>query len=282
MPIIQQATIEDRKRLLELFPLANLRQEWPTIKGLKEEICYSVAADATQPQIDKVTKFINENLSCCKQHVYIFSRDASATLPTTVPHGEKILEEPGVRSLYAIRVSYNIVLRDPLEDGVLEFLWPVRIELTPQYFIARFVVLEKNPSSYFDRPVYVGGKTVDEKAVLSEITASGLLSPADLNKGIKKLWADGLIDSTRTKYKTSISTASEAMDEERGIKEFNPELYAAVQAAPLYTTVFQIPEDKSSVCTFSTDPSNGIIGFTRYSEKKGDTDIVIEQILTNN
>jgi len=57
----------------------------------------------------------------------------------------------------------------------------------------RFVVLQKNASSYFDRPTYVAGKNLDEKSILNGIIAG--LTPADINKGIKKLWSDGIIDS---------------------------------------------------------------------------------------
>jgi hypothetical protein len=114
------------------------------------------------------------------------------------------------------------------------------------------------------------------------VLKSGPLAPADLHKGIKKLWSDGFMDSSRAKYKTPISTAQETMDEERGIKEYNPDLYGILQQSPLFTTLFQIPEDKGTVTSFSADPSNGLIGFSRYSEKVGDTDYVIEQILANN
>lgn len=281
MGILQDASVEDRKRLLDLFPVSNLRHEWPS-KGLKEEVCYAAAADASDAQITRLAAFVDDNLSCCKQHVYVFSHNGDAAPPDAILDGEKVLDAAGAHALYLIRARYNIVLRDPLEETTLEFLWPVRIELTPQYFIVRFVVLEKNPSSYFDRPVYVGGKTVDEKAVIADITASAPIRAADLNKGIKKLWNDGFIDSFKTRFKKTISTASEAMDEEKGIKEYNPELYSILQEAPLYTTVFQIPEDKSTIGTFSADPSHGIIGFTHYTEKKGDADVVIQHILENN
>jgi hypothetical protein len=282
MPILQTASIEDRKRLLELFPVSVLRHSFKS-KGTKEEICYAAAADSSPDQIEKFASFVDENLSCCKQHVYVFTRnDGAITFPASIVGGEKILEIAGVRALYVTCTKYQIVLRDPLEETTLDFLWPVRIELNLDYVIVRFVVLEKNPSSYFDRPVYVGGKTIGEKNILSDIQASLTLTPADLNKGIKKLWADGFIDSSRTKFKKTKSTASEIMDEERGIKQNNPELYSILQEAPLFTTLFQVPEDQSTVSEFSTDPSKGIIGFSSYSEKKEDTDIVIEKIISNN
>ena len=110
---------------------------------------------------------------------------------------------------------------------------------------------------------------------------AGGLTPADLNKGIKKLWADGYIESIRSRFKKQYSTSSETMDEERGIKEHYPDLYAIMQEAPLYTTLFEVNDEENSVGIFSADPSHGIMGFTSYSER-GDTDAIIEKIISNN
>jgi hypothetical protein len=59
--------IQDRKRLLELFPISNLRETWPSLKGTKEEICFTIAEERNHEQ---TIRFVDENLSCCKQHVY--------------------------------------------------------------------------------------------------------------------------------------------------------------------------------------------------------------------
>jgi len=124
---------------------------------------------------------------------------------------------------------------------------------------------------------------VDEDTVLLELLKPGTLAATDLHKGVKKLWDDGFMDSPKAKYKKAISIASEAMDEEKGIKEYNPDLYEILQEAPLFNTLFQIPENKGcTVSVFSVDPSKGILRFPRYSEKKGDTDFVIAEILGNN
>jgi len=49
--------------------------------------------------------------------------------------GEKVLDgvvHAGVsHALYMSRVTYDIVLRDPLEETTLDFLWPIKIELRP-------------------------------------------------------------------------------------------------------------------------------------------------------
>ncbi len=282
MSILKDATVDDRKRLLELFPAKNLRSTFQP-KGTKEEICFAAASDQSDGQIQRVAKFVDDHFSCCKQHVYVFSGDQNVALPDAIADGEKVLDGPlrdgSVHALYMSRVRYEVVLRDPLEETTLDFLWPIKIESRPPYLAVRFVVLEKNASSYFDRPTYVAGKSLNEKLILNGIVAG--LNSADINKGIKKLWSDGVIDSTRGLFKKAHSTTEEIMDEEMGIKANNPDLYAIMQEAPLYTTLFEVTDENNSVHEFSTDPSRGIVGFSSYSEQ-GDTDGILQQIIANN
>jgi hypothetical protein len=280
--ILEQASVADRKRLLELFPVKSLRQTFQS-KGAKDEICSAAAADPQPPQIKKVAEFVDSHFACCKQHIYVFVGDENTMLPDAVMVGEKVLDgvvHAGVaHALYMSRVTYDIVLRDPLEETTLDFLWPIKIELRQPYLIVRFVVLQKNASSYFDRPTYVAGKNLDEKSILNGIIAG--LAPADINKGIKKLWSDGIIDSTRGLFKKPHSTTEEIMDEEMGIKANNPDLYAIMQESPLYTSLFEVADAENSIREFSTDPSRGLIGFSSYSEQ-GDADGIVEQIISNN
>ena len=84
---------------------------------------------------------------------------------------------------------------------------------------------------------------------------------------------------------TRRTVAAEIMDEDRGIREFNPELYEVIVDAPMYTTRFVISpsqEHPLSVSLFLTDPSNGYIVFPRYSDIAGDTDYVLRRILESN
>jgi hypothetical protein len=56
MPILAQSSIDDRKRLLELFPVSTLRHSFQA-EGTKEEICYAAGADNAGPQIQRVVEF---------------------------------------------------------------------------------------------------------------------------------------------------------------------------------------------------------------------------------
>ncbi len=280
MPIFHDASVQDIKRLLELFPISRLKQAWPDIKGTKDEICYAIADGR---DTDAISDFIDKNLSGCKQHVYVFSRPTDLTeLPDSIGDGERILNKDDLRALFLIRVRYNVLLRDPLEEAYIEFLWPVRLDITDNNVVVRFVVLQKNMGAYFDRSHYVAGRTSEEEDVIAAIAKKYDLSVADLHKGIKKLWDEGFMDSPRAQYKKPISTASEAMDEEKGIREHNPELYETLCESPLFRTMFVISPGHGGTEVFFVDPSKGYLVFPRYSDETGDTDFVISEILRRN
>ncbi len=128
----------------------------------------------------------------------------------------------------------------------------------------------------------MGNRSIEEKTILDEIVKLDV-QPTDLHKGIKKMWEDGFMDSPRAKYKKPISMASEAMDEERGIREYNPQLYETLMESVLYTTAFVIPEEQGcGVSALITNPSVGYLAFPRYSEKRDGTDFVIGKVLEHN
>src|SRR5581483_889270 len=238
---LSNASGQDLKRLLELFSVANLRAEWPDIKGTKEEICFTVAESK---DYERISTFVQGHLNCCKQHVYAFTLPGSAALPEMVQGHGPVLNH-GSRSLFVLRVRYDIVLRDPLEETTIEFLWPMQLEITEDktHALLRLVVLEKGVTQYFDRPCYVPSRSIEEKDVLSQIDswASGRV---DLHKGIKTLWGNGFMDSSFAKLKKALSMASEIMDEELGIREHNPELYGQVADNTLLSALFALSEDK--------------------------------------
>jgi hypothetical protein len=279
MTILNDVTAPQLGRLLELFPIANLRDRWPALKGSKDQLCGLIAKTGDHAAI---SKFIDENLSCCKQHVYIFShgKDLKA-LPDSVAAGERIVST-AKSGLYVIRAQYRVYLSDPLEEITLDFLWPLRLELRPEHLIARFVVLEKSLASHFNRPYHLGGKTVDEDDVLRDLNKGGILARTDLHNGIKKLWADGFMDCFKAKYRKPKSVASEEMDEAKGIREHNPDLYKILRKSTLLSTLFEVEDKKSTVSVISADPLDGFLGFPRYTEKKGDTNEVIGQIIESN
>jgi hypothetical protein len=274
--------------LLGLFPLKTLKSRWPKAKGSKDAISGNLS---NKQNTDEIVAFVDEYLACCKQHVYVFSRDRKIEKPPKIgsPEGEKALEtgEDKVRSaLYLFWCEYTVVLGDPMERRKIKFLWPVRLELAKETVIFRFVVLEKNIASHFEgRTYYTAQKAIDEETVLEAFFDAwgGPLNSTDLNKGIKELWKTGNIDCTRTQYKRPLSTVTETMDEARGIRQYNKELYETLATSPLFNSQFVVTSKEfSTVSAFSIDPSKGRVAFPRYTEESGDTDHVIREILKHN
>jgi hypothetical protein len=279
MPIISDATTEERQRLLGLFPIAQIRENWPDLKGrTKEELCLSIAQ---ANEVPKVSSFIDGAFSCCKQHVYIFDAAKDFVPPASIINGEQVVSARD-HALYIARVQYSIVLRDPLEETTIDFLWPVRIYWDDHHIRIRFVVLEKNLSTYFDRPSYTGERTLSEDDILGSIETEKL-TKTDLHKGIKAIWAEEFMDTPYAKYKKAKSLASEKMDAGYGIRQDNPEVYEAMQDTPLFNTLYIIdPDQGCSIGAFVVDCSNGFVSFPQYSGRERGADFVIQKILTNN
>lgn len=277
MPPLDKTSTLDRKRLLELFPVTIIRNTWSEIKGSKSDICSSVA-ESRKPE--DLLKFVAQNLSVCKQHVFVFDRTDKTTLPKGLlgAEGHFPNAETGI---YIIRTTFTTLLRDPAEETTIDFLWPVALQLSGKYLVLRLVSLEKNLSSYFERPCYVAGRSIEERDVLKEM--SGLTGGiTDVHKGIKKLWQEAAIDSPRAKFKKPKSMASEAMDEELGIREHNPELYEVLAESVLLNALFTVSdEEKMGVSHFSLNFTEGYLAFPSYSAEGG-TDNVIAAILERN
>jgi len=192
MGTFDTASVQDHKRLLELFPIVDLRHSWPELKGTKEEIC-QLAAETKD--LGRIGEFVDEYFGCCKQHVYVFRKPGEITAPSATLGGEPPARVVGdMRALYVLRTTYEVVLREPLEETSIDFLWPIRLEISPDgpYIALQFVVLEKTVSAYFDRPCYVPDRNVEEKGIVKEVQQWAAERPtcirASRNCGKISLW----------------------------------------------------------------------------------------------
>jgi len=278
--ILKRSSVDLRQRLLELFPATSLRKTFVS-KGTKEKVSRTAASFSDTKQLNAVADFIDKNVPFCKQHVYVFSHDGDAVLPQSITNGE-IVKSDGDHALYLARIEYTVVQLDPLKYSSIDFLWPLRIELHQNYLLVRFVVLEKSIASYFEKDVVVRGKSLSEETIMGGLLVDGTISRADLNKGFKALWHRDRIDATRIRYKEPEATVTRAMDEEKGLKQTNPGKYEELRRFPLHQSVF-IPNDGfTEVGSFTADPTDGFIGFTRYFKEGVNGDELIRQILENN
>src|SRR6185437_837975 len=151
--ILHDAAKQDLKRLLGTFPVAALKEGWSTVKGTKEEICF---ASAEERDLDKIVSFMSKNIGRCKQHVYVLAPPSAEGIDpeNAIPDAEIVSTDEDGRSIYVTRAVFSVFLKDPPEESVVEFLWPIRFENFQDYFVLSMVVLERNPCVYYDRDCF--------------------------------------------------------------------------------------------------------------------------------
>lgn len=281
MSLLADASNQQVKRLLDSFPVTSLKNAWPSVRGNKEEVCFAAAEER---DISRLVAFMEKNIGQCRTHVYVLTPPEDAGNPLgAVPDAEILSSSDGGRTIALLKASFTVYLRDPIEETVVDFLWPIRMEHLHGHLVVSFVVLERNPCVYYEeRDCYQLARTLDERGVIGRLEAMGY-KRADLHAGIKGLWAENLIDSFKTKYRKPTSTATEHMDEELGIKQHNPELYEILQTATLFGTSFQVdPQWQCGIEVFIADPTVGYLAFPRYPDGTGDSDEVVRRVLEAN
>jgi len=86
MPLLQDASVEQFRRLLEFFPSSALKAEWPGLKGEKKDTVCELAAK--KKDVERIKKFVMQNFAHCRQHVSLLQKpeklpDLTVVFPTT-------------------------------------------------------------------------------------------------------------------------------------------------------------------------------------------------------
>lgn len=108
-----------------------------------------------------------------------------------------------------------------------------------------------------------------------EATSAVTSVPLDVNRGIKYIWDNDIIDSPRVRAKKPRSTSQETMDAGLYLKREEPQRYAELIQDPLLKAIFycmQRPEELGR--KFVCDATNGRFSFTSYSQP-----LVIENVI---
>lgn len=277
MSFLGDASEDERERLLGLFPVANLRASFGA--GSKEDICVREAATATRAQISAVERFVAHHVGCCRQHVYVFDTAGRARLPGGIIDGARIASSSGSWGCYLVRATFTVTILEPLSQDTMTLLWPIKIDIHDGFFVVRFVILEKDVAALFGDNARITGKSLTEEDILARI--AGGFGPCDFNTGVKELWRTDFHDCIQIKFKKAHSMSSEAMDERKGIKQHYPAVYSQIRNDPIYASSFKILDPTIALEGYFANPSNGMLGFPKYSPL-GATDAVIRKILENN
>jgi hypothetical protein len=281
MPLLQAASNEQLRRLLEFFPASALKAEWPGLKGQKKpDLCEHIAKSK---DIDRIKSFVIANFAHCRQHTLLLQKSESkADLTAAFPPAELLATPQSGIQYWMASVPYVVYLLKPMEEVNIDVLWPIRVEFRDEIIIVRSVVLEREPANYSNRPLIKATREIDEKNLIHGLDSLGF-KPLDINKGVKALWTSKHMDAFRTSFKKAKSTSTEVMDGEIGLRENAPEVFKELINKPLLNTNFRTDKSvEDSIGNFQINATFGRIGFTSYTDDPGDTDAIIEAILKGN
>jgi hypothetical protein len=281
MPVIAEASVEQIRRLLELFPSSAIKTEWPGVKGEKKDgACEIIAGTGDR---DRVGRFVISNFSHCRQHVLLMQQLTADADPLAVfPAPELLGIAPTEKSFYLSVVPYTTYLLSPMEECHVDVLWPLRVERRDRVVAISTIVLERDPKNYSGRPCIKAIRNFDEKKVPMQLASLGFL-PLDINMGVKALWESKFMDAFRVSYKKTTSVATEVMDEEAGLRDTAPEVYEQITSKPLLNTSFKPAEESEvNLGPFLINATQGRIGFTSYTDELGDVDALVDAVLAAN
>lgn len=287
---IAAASVDELVRLVSLFPVDLIRDRWPEAVGSKDEMALQAVADRN---VNLIAGFVAKNLNCCHQHVYVYEAGAGNLMdavPENVLDGSariaRIESADSIRLVYALPYDYKVIVRQPaLQELTLRFLWPVSFTFTGSTMVARLVKMNKDYRAYVKDRVPISGSAIrDERTLLGSVLQAVpvVLSPSDLNKGIKAMWAADDVDAQASSIKLSSSTRSDRMDTNRLIKRDLPELYEKVIATTILNASFLCLSEALSVERFGIKPSFGEVNFPLYSGTPDATEGLLRALLEAN
>lgn len=280
-----------RRRLLNLFPVKNLAEMIDGQKTSKDTIITSILSRTNSGE---TIAWVNKNFEIARHHVYFFS---SSKHINCVPNKFSLLgTKPSAldarECLFLLDLTYQVVIRtseNTFKEIPIVFKWPVKIEFLGKVILVKMIIMEKKIDAYLDDSERRINDTRDlEEADILTGAQKALhgvctVDPLDLNKGIKTLWDADMIDSREVKYKKSVSTTTETMDDKRYVKRDLAAQYKELIKVPLLKTIFDaMDETKRLSDHFRADSTAGVVTFPVFSENPQQPKNVVREILKNN
>jgi hypothetical protein len=241
-----------------------------------------------------ITDFVEKSMGLTKQHIYLFEHDLNrlADLPNNVlsNFGPDKVHKTNTTTefFYLIPLEFRYVAGSPPEEGTIDFPWPVRFIFRKKLLEAHLTTMEKDLEAYLDdlTPVYSVHRDIEDRDILEDLKktlSKTTLLTLDINRGVKHLWANDMIDAPRAAWKSPVSTKINAMDGQYMVKRDDPQEYAQAVASPLLKTIFKVlapginwPE------VLLIDPTGGQISVPRYSNDPTALENVLREILRHN
>lgn len=279
------------KRLLNLFPASNIKTYFDK-KGNISDVLIELVESKTK---EIITAFASDNLNLCKQRVYVLHATGNLNLDTLKRCGYEfvsdITSETKRSILFLAPLEYGVNLFEPYESVELRFLQPVQLEIVGSTVFLKIVTVDKNVSSYFDPERLAAKKSEslteltirDEMISHLSLSLGSAVSTIDLNKGIKKLWNDDVIDGMKVRYRKSNSSITETMYGESTFKRKYPDEFDDLMMRPLDTTIFRYIRDNANwPRKFAIDAENGMLLVSQYQDNVNQIENAITEILREN
>lgn len=281
------------ERLLKLFPVKTVKAQFD-VEGTQAEVIPAiVAANSAQA----IKDFVIDKIGLTKQHSYVFALKANFNRSKFVREDlpMEVISELHQKKNYIFTclpvVEYEVALLDPYDQFTVQFYQPTRIVVREKELVIQTTIMERSASAYIPRDkerrmLDIAKRNTEEvfiANILSVFKQHHAVELCDLNKGVKAIWDQDLVDCTSVKYRKDKSTSSEAMDEQYTVKAHMPEVYQDIITRPLNKMVFRSLKKESEFSRhFMVDPSKGEFSMATYPEDPEQTWKVINEILRNN
>lgn len=271
------------ERLVKLFP----------VKVVKDYFNTTIEDVMNKPET-AVKNFCFANLNSTKQHIYIYNIDKKFNVNTydennfPVKVYSKTIDTINSSFICYQLIEFTVTLIEPYETKTIQFYQPILVNFIKKHLVIQITILEKNINTYFGGRVVVKSvRDISEEDIINNIRhyfdAEYTTRICDINKGIKTMWKNDLIDSRHVKWKKNKSTATEVMDENYTLKQQYPDVYNDLVKAPLNKTVFKyLKEDDVLVDHFTTEPTYGELSVPIFPKTPNQISNVISQILSSN
>jgi len=278
------------KRMVKAFSV-NASKEIFNLQEYKErqdELVTRIVQTFTTLQIETI---LFNNFSLLKQHVYIYNY--AGVLPanylTNHPYIKSSTKVNNNHTIYNLifPTTFDFFNRGTNSVNSIDFLIPVQIHQKGTKLLVFINILERNVASLISDKVVAVNRDVNDDTILNSFVESTIhhnvqLTKCDLNKGIKKLWADDEVDAFKVKFKKDKSTSMEIMDEDKLLKRDMLVVYNELIKTPLIQTNFRVLKQNNLINYFVVDPSKGIFYFSVYPQHQSGINDLIDLVLSNN
>ena len=279
-------------RLLNIFPTDLLRASFEKKVQHKQRVIERILAEHQEKEI---FNFVINNLQYTKQHTYVYAiNKGKVKLNMPIIKGALPVETTGrdgvSTAYYFLKCDSNVIDTRTFTKAVLTNYWPVSISFTNELLTIKVTVMEHNLKEYAGIPLYDLGKAFTEADIMRSIDDALIannveISIIDLNKGIKYLWKNDIIDAKFVRFRKDKSISSETMNGDFTLKKAMPETYKDMMARPLERNIFKFEgnyQEPDYPSHFTVEPEAGAVSFTLFPPSLNANQNVLNLILQHN